>query len=83
MPDIFLKSQALDLAFHPREDVLFAALLDGQIRCYSYGLDGTATLRWKMRPSKKSCRALDVRPDGLHLWVGTKSGSIQYVFLTV
>ena len=76
MPDTPLKSQASDLAFHPHKDVLFAAFLDGQIRCYSYDDEGLTTLQWKVRPSKKSCRALDVRTDGLHLWAGTKSGSI-------
>ena len=76
MPDVSLKSQALDLAFHPLNDTLFVALLDGQIRCYSYDENGITTLKWKVRPSKKSCRALDVRSDGLQLWSGTKSGSI-------
>ncbi|KIM27924.1 hypothetical protein M408DRAFT_329837 [Serendipita vermifera MAFF 305830] len=79
MPDTTLKTQALDLAFHPLADILFVGLLDGQIRCYSYDSSGDTTLKWKTRPSKKSCRALDVRHDGSHLWGGNKSGSIHTI----
>lgn len=76
MPDIPLKSQALDLSFHPFADIVFVGLLDGQIRCYTYDENGITTLKWRVRPSKKSCRALDVRHDGLQLWCGNRSGSI-------
>ncbi|KAG8784992.1 WD repeat-containing protein jip5 [Serendipita sp. 405] len=79
MPDTKLGSQPLDLTFHPHEDVVFTALLNGEIRCYSYDEEGKISIKWKLRPSKKSCRALAITPDGEKLWCGYKSGTIVIV----
>jgi hypothetical protein len=78
MPDAALPSQALDIAFHPEKDLVFTALLNGKILCYSYDEAASLTLTWKARPSKKSARAVETSSNGDILWCGYKSGMMWY-----
>jgi hypothetical protein len=76
MPDHGLSSQALDLTFHPKEDVVYTTLLNGEINCYNYDDEGQITPRWNCRPTKKSGRAIDISPNGDCLWAGNKNGTV-------
>ncbi|PVF98659.1 WD40 repeat-like protein [Serendipita vermifera] len=77
MPDYNLSSQALDLTFHPNEDIVYTTLLNGEIKCYGYDEEGQITPGWSCRPTKKSGRAIDITPRGDCLWVGNKNGTLH------
>ncbi|WOO84608.1 WD repeat-containing protein JIP5 [Vanrija pseudolonga] len=75
MPDITLKNQPFDLAFHPSEPVLYSSLLTGEVKAWRYDdTTGETERAWTVRPTKKTARALGVEGDGKSLWVGGKSG---------
>lgn len=75
MPDITLKNQPFDLAFHPSEPVLYSSLLTGEVKAWRYDdATGETERAWTVRPTKKTARALGIEGDGKSLWVGGKSG---------
>ncbi|WRT63321.1 uncharacterized protein IL334_000226 [Kwoniella shivajii] len=77
MPDIKLRNQPFDLAFHPTESVIFSSLLTGEVKSWRYDdEDGSTSTSWSVRPSKRTARAIAPEQDGKHLWVGGKSGTL-------
>ncbi|WWC85438.1 uncharacterized protein L201_000301 [Kwoniella dendrophila CBS 6074] len=77
MPDIKLRNQPFDLAFHPNESVLFSTLLTGEAKAWRYDdEDGSTSTSWSVRPSKRTARALSVEESGKHIWMGGKSGTL-------
>jgi hypothetical protein len=77
MPDIKLRNQPFDLVFHPRQDVVYASLLTGEVKSWRYDHESGETFKgWSVRPTKKTARALAVEADGAALWMGGKSGVV-------
>ncbi|KAB5588568.1 hypothetical protein CTheo_7993 [Ceratobasidium theobromae] len=76
MPDIHLDAQVFDLAFNPRHDLVYAGLLNGHIKTFSYDNDGACTPKFDIRPTKKTVRSLATSPDGLELYGVSKDKSI-------
>ncbi|WVQ94264.1 hypothetical protein IAU59_001343 [Kwoniella sp. CBS 9459] len=77
MPDIKLKNQPFDLAFHPSESVVFSSLLTGEVKAWRYDDDeGSTSSSWTVRPSKRTARTLAVEQGGSNVWVGGKSGNL-------
>ncbi|KAL0253965.1 hypothetical protein I308_101344 [Cryptococcus tetragattii IND107] len=77
MPDIKLKNQPFDVAFHPKEPVVFSSLLTGQVCAWSYDdATGETSSSWSVRPSKRTARALSMEESGDEIWMGGKSGSL-------
>lgn len=76
MPDISVSSQIFDVAFHPTQSVVYSALLSGEVKAFSYDEQGGYESKFSIRPSKKSCRGLDVSADGSHLWSVGKSKAL-------
>lgn len=77
MPDIKLKNQPFDVAFHPKEPVVFSSLLTGQVCAWSYDdATGETSSSWSVRPSKRTARALSIEESGDEIWMGGKSGSL-------
>ncbi|OCF43115.1 WD-repeat protein JIP5 [Kwoniella heveanensis CBS 569] len=77
MPDIKLKNQPFDLAFHPTESIVFSSLLTGEVKAWRYDDDeGSTSSSWTVRPSKRTARTLAVEEGGANVWVGGKSGNL-------
>ncbi|WWC57695.1 uncharacterized protein I303_100229 [Kwoniella dejecticola CBS 10117] len=77
MPDIKLRNQPFDLAFHPTESVIFSSLLTGEVKAWRYDDDdGSTSSSWSVRPSKRTARALAVEESGKNIWMGGKSGTL-------
>ncbi|WVW81388.1 hypothetical protein I302_103380 [Kwoniella bestiolae CBS 10118] len=77
MPDIKLRNQPFDLAFHPNESVIFSSLLTGEVKAWRYDdEDGSTSSSWSVRPSKRTARAITVEEGGKHIWMGGKSGTL-------
>ncbi|KAI0028061.1 WD40 repeat-like protein [Vararia minispora EC-137] len=74
MPDIPFGSQIFDLAFHPTASVVYTGQLTGHIAAFSYNDEtGAHTERFTHRPSKRSCRGLQLNEDGSRLWTVGKA----------
>lgn len=66
-----------DVAFHPKEPVVFSSLLTGQVCAWSYDdATGETSSSWSVRPSKRTARALSIEENGDEIWMGGKSGSL-------
>lgn len=66
-----------DVAFHPKEPVVFSSLLTGQVCAWSYDdATGETSSSWSVRPSKRTARALSIEESGDEIWMGGKSGSL-------
>jgi hypothetical protein len=76
MPDIPTGSQIFDVCFAPNSHHVFAGLLNGEVKCFSYDEQGQHAPAFSLRPAKKSCRALAVSEDGANLWAVGKAKSI-------
>lgn len=76
MPDIPVGTQIFDLVFHPTDSIVFAGLLTGHVRAFSYDEQGTYDDRFALRPSKRSCRALAISEDGSKLWAAGKAKTL-------
>ncbi|WVR03194.1 hypothetical protein IAU60_000185 [Kwoniella sp. DSM 27419] len=77
MPDIKLKNQPFDIAFHPSDPVVFASLLTGEVKAWRYDDDeGSTSSSWSVRPSKRTARCLAGEERGGNVWVGGKSGTL-------
>lgn len=81
MPDIQVGNQLFDLAFHPSEDIVYAATVAGEVKAYKYDLDsGEGTEKFSTRVTKRSVRGLDFSADGQTLYCVGKDKSLQWVF---
>ncbi|EKM57078.1 uncharacterized protein PHACADRAFT_27815 [Phanerochaete carnosa HHB-10118-sp] len=81
MPDISVGAQIFDIAFHPTAPVAYAGLLTGEVAAYGYDDEGqdAPARRFRVRPSKRSCRGLAMSEDGSQLWAVGKSKAIYTV----
>ena len=77
MPDINTGAQVFDIAFHPNESLVFAGLLTGEVKAFSYDEQGQSEEKFSIRPSKRSCRGLATDEDGSHLYAVGKSKAMQ------
>lgn len=76
MPDIPVGAQIFDLSFHPSESLVYTGLLTGEVNAFSYDEQGNYEQKFRLRPSKKSCRGLAMNVDGSRLWAVGKSKSL-------
>ncbi|GFZ44714.1 WD repeat-containing protein JIP5 [Saitozyma sp. JCM 24511] len=77
MPDIKLRNQPFDLAFHPTQPILVAALLTGEIKAFRYDDEtGESSSAWSIRPTKRTARALSAEEQGDFVWMGGKAGGL-------
>jgi hypothetical protein len=76
MPDIPTGSQVFDLCFAPNNQRVYAGLLNGEIKGFSYDEQGQHETRFILRPTKKSCRGLAINNDGTQLWAVGKAKSL-------
>lgn len=81
MPEIPCGGQIFDFAFHPNRPVVYTGLLTGEIKTFGYDEQGNHDAKWVCRPSKKSCRSLELNPTGEMLWSVGKAKSLQWVWL--
>lgn len=79
MPDIAVGSQVFDVAFHPAESILYTGLLNGEVNAYRYDEQGQNEHVFTVKPSKKSCRALETDADGSRLWAAGKGKGIYTI----
>lgn len=79
MPDIAVGNQVFDVAFHPREDVVLAGLLTGEIKAFAYTDDGAHEAKWDLRPTKRSCRGLAFDYAGERVYAVSKDRTVQCV----
>ncbi|KAG8932469.1 WD repeat-containing protein jip5 [Tulasnella sp. 418] len=79
MPDILLKNQCFDLAFHPAHDQVYAGLLTGEIKGFSYDDAGDSSEAFTVRPTKRSCRGLAIDKDGSQLFAVTKDKTLHTI----
>ena len=76
MPDIAVGAQIFDLAFHPTASVVYTGLLSGEVKAFGYDDQGAHDERFRLRPTKRSCRGLTLSEDGAQLWAVGKSKAI-------
>ncbi|KAI0340452.1 WD40 repeat-like protein [Trametopsis cervina] len=76
MPDISVSSQIFDLVFDPTRPIVYSALLSGEINAFTYDEQGMYARKFDVRPSRKSCRGLDISADGSELWAVGKSKAL-------
>lgn len=77
MPDIKLRNQPFDLKFHPTSNTLYASLLTGEVKAWTYDdATGEASKAWSVRPCKRTARALAIEASGDGVWMGGKSGVV-------
>ncbi|TFK78435.1 WD40 repeat-like protein [Polyporus arcularius HHB13444] len=79
MPDIPVGAQVFDLAFHPDRSLVFAGLLTGIVKAFSYDEQGNHEEKFSVRPTKRSCRTLAVSADGSQLWAAGKAKAIHTI----
>ncbi|KZT08188.1 WD repeat-containing protein JIP5 [Laetiporus sulphureus 93-53] len=82
MPDIPVGTQIFDIAFHPSDSIVFTGLLTGHIKAFSYDEQGKHEEKFSIRPSKRSCRALAISPDGNRLWAAGKAKTLNTIDVT-
>lgn len=76
MPDIPVSSQIFDIAFDPTRPIVHSALLSGAVKSFKYDEQGNYESSFDLRPSRKSCRGLDISEDGERLWAVGKSKAL-------
>lgn len=76
MPDIPVGAQIFDVVFHPSADVVYTGLLTGEIKAFGYDEQGNHDARFRVKPSKRSCRGLTMSDDGARLWAVGKSKAL-------
>ncbi|TFK53088.1 WD40 repeat-like protein [Heliocybe sulcata] len=79
MPDIQVGEQVFDVAFHPAESLLYTGLLTGEVKAFRYDDQGQHESAFTVRPSKKSCRALETDADGAYLWTAGKGKGLHTI----
>ncbi|GJE93403.1 WD40 repeat-like protein [Phanerochaete sordida] len=85
MPDISVGAQIFDIAFHPTASVVYTGLLTGEVKAYGYDDDGQddPVCKFRVRPSKRSCRGITLSEDGSRLWATGKSKGIYTIDTTL
>ena len=76
MPDIPVGAQIFDLAFHPNESLVYTGLLTGDVAAFAYDEQGQHEERFRLRPSRRSCRGVATSADGARLWAVGKSKAL-------
>ncbi|THH28980.1 hypothetical protein EUX98_g5204 [Antrodiella citrinella] len=79
MPNISVGAQIFDLVFHPTESLVFAGLLTGEVKAYSYDEQGNHEQKFSVSPSKRSCRGLSMTATGDKLWAVGKGKGVQII----
>ena len=79
MPDIPVGAQIFDLAFDPTHPTVYTALLNGEIKAFTYDEQGGYESKFTVRTSKKSCRGLTMSEDGAQLYAVGKGKAFQWV----
>ena len=79
MPDIPVGAQIFDLAFHPTHPTVYTALLNGEIKAFTYDEQGGYEPKFTVQTSKKSCRGLTMSEDGAQLYAVGKGKAFQWV----
>lgn len=79
MPNIACGSQIFDLAFHTTNSVVYTGLITGEIKAFGYDEQGNHENKFALRPSKRSCRTLEISQDGGCLWAAGKGKALQCV----
>ncbi|KAI8823021.1 WD40-repeat-containing domain protein [Fimicolochytrium jonesii] len=67
------------MAFHPKEDIVAAGLIEGNVACHRYTPGQEATQAWSAKIHKESCRALDFSVDGNVLYSASKDQTLQVI----
>eukprot|EP00095_Tigriopus_kingsejongensis_P004957 maker-scaffold96_size378025-snap-gene-0.18 protein:Tk04957 transcript:maker-scaffold96_size378025-snap-gene-0.18-mRNA-1 annotation:"wd repeat-containing protein 55" len=76
-PDIaFRKSDVADISFHPSEDLIAVADMNGQITVFAYTNEKN-TAKKKLNIHKKAVRSIEYSMDGRHLYSGSKDKSFK------
>lgn len=83
MPDIACGGQIFDFSFHPTHSTVYTGLLTGEVKAFGYDEQGNAETNFVLRPSKRSCRSLEVEADGSRLWAVGKGKALQSVSLAI
>lgn len=83
MPDIACGGQIFDIAFHPTQSTVYTGLITGEIKAFGYDEQCNYETNFALRPSKRSCRSLEISLNGDHLWAAGKGKSLQYVSITL
>lgn len=76
LESIPLENQPHDCVFSPSSDHVYVGLLTGEIKGFSFD-DSSYERKLRVRPTKKSCRGLDISPDGNTLYSVSKDGSVK------
>lgn len=76
MPIINTGAQVFDLAFHPSEQNVFVGLLTGEVKAFRYDDEGQHEEKFNIRPSKRSCRGLELNGDGSQLFAVGKAKAL-------
>jgi hypothetical protein len=79
MPDIACGGQIFDLAFHPTRSTVYTGLLTGEVKAFGYDEQGNYETNFALKPSKRSCRSLEISQNGDHLWAVGKGKALLYV----
>lgn len=76
MPDIACGGQIFDLAFHPTRSTVYTALLTGEVKAFGYDERGNYETNFVLKPSKRSCRSLEISQNGDRLWAVGKGKAL-------
>jgi len=75
-PDIKLSEMVTDISFHPEEDIIAAANIDGDISLFKYDNEKNTLLK-KLKIHKNSVRAVEFDSDGKLLFSVSKDKSFK------
>lgn len=73
---IIFESQVFDLTFHPKENLVAAGLLSGDVFCYKYSVEEKNELKFHSNHHNKSCRTLQFSENGDKLFTASLDKSI-------
>lgn len=83
MPDIPCGGQIFDFAFHPNRPIVYTGLLTGEVKAFGYDEQGNHNSLFVCKPSKKSCRSLELNTSGEKLWSVGKAKTLQCVAVSL
>jgi len=76
-PDIrHAKRDLTDLAFHPQQNMIATALIDGEINLFEYS-NNSNKLRKKLKIHKQTVRSIEFAKDGKHLVSGCTNAALK------
>ncbi|KZP15864.1 WD40 repeat-like protein [Athelia psychrophila] len=82
MPDIPCGGQIFDFAFHPNQPIVYTGLITGEVKAFGYDEQGNHDSRFVCKPSKKSCRSLELNTSGEKLWSVGKAKTLHTIDTT-